>query len=127
MKARAAAGTQQAGSLSAGTGECITRPVYLKEVAMKADILLKLLEAGYTKQDIDLMEELETPTPQPATPEPATPENGVAETLRTLTETVQSLAQTVQEMQQANIKKAESILPKRFDTAEALKDFFGGQ
>lgn len=107
---------------------------------MQAKIILKLLEAGYTKSDIDLMEEMEPK--QAAQPEPekaAQPEpekengqdpapagsDGTAEMLKTLTDTVAALKKTVEAMQENNVKTAESEPPKRFSTVEALQDFFG--
>ena len=117
---------------------------------MKAEMILKLLEAGYTKSDISLMEELE-PLQAPATAEdlptaapaedPAPAAEGSAEdqkplqqaddvsnvsnALKTLTETVNALAKSVEAMQKKNAQQAESEPPKRCNTADALQDFFG--
>ena len=66
---------------------------------MKTDIVLKLLEAGYTKADIDLMEDMKPAEPeQPAVPaepaepeqpaEPAAPEENTNEQLTQLLEVV---------------------------------------
>lgn len=113
---------------------------------MKAEMILKLLEAGYTKSDISLMEELEPlqapapaedlPAAEPAAdPAPAEDQKqpaqqaddvvNVSNTLQTLTETVSALAKTVEAMQKKNAQQAESEPPKRFNTADALQDFFG--
>ena len=111
---------------------------------MQAEIILKLLEAGYTKSDIDLMEEMEPkqaaqPEPDQDQPEPekaAQPDengqesapaktDGTAEMLKTLTDTVAALKKTVEAMQENNVKTAETEAPKRFSTVEALQDFFG--
>lgn len=115
---------------------------------MKAEMILKLLEAGYTKSDISLMEELE-PLQEPAedlpaaapAEDPAPAAEGSAEdqkpaqqaddvanvsnALKTLTETVNALAKSVEAMQKKNAQQAESEPPKRFNTADALQDFFG--
>lgn len=112
---------------------------------MKAEMILKLLEAGYTKSDISLMEELEplqapapaedlpaaAPAEDPAPAEDQKPVQqsddiaNVSNALQTLTETVSALAKTVEAMQKKNAQQAESEPPKRFNTADALQDFFG--
>lgn len=112
---------------------------------MKAEMILKLLEAGYTKSDISLMEELEplqapapaedlpaaAPAEDPAPAEDQKPAQqaddvvNVSNALQTLTETVNSLAKSVEAMQKKNAQQAESEPPKRFNTADALQDFFG--
>lgn len=112
---------------------------------MKAEMILKLLEAGYTKSDISLMEELEplqapapaedlpaaAPAEDPAPAEDQKPVQqaddvaNVSNALQTLTETVNALAKSVEAMQKRNAQQAESEPPKRFNTADALQDFFG--
>lgn len=110
---------------------------------MKTDIVLKLLEAGYTKADIDLMEDMKPAEPekpaapeqpaepaapeQPAEPEkPADPEQNSNEQLTQLLEVVGKLQKTVDALQKSNAEKAESKIPEKImNTKQVLTDFFG--
>lgn len=104
---------------------------------MKTDIVLKLLEAGYTKADIDLMEDMKPAEPeQPAVPaepaepeqpaEPAAPEENTNEQLTQLLEVVGKLQKTVDALQKTNAEKAESKIPEKImNTKQVLTDFFG--
>lgn len=107
---------------------------------MKTDIVLKLLEAGYTKADIDLMEDMKPAEPekpaapeQPAEPEapadpekPADPEQNSNEQLTQLLEVVGKLQKTVDALQKTNAEKAESKMPEKImNTKQVLTDFFG--
>ena len=108
---------------------------------MKAEMILKLLDAGYSKTDIDLMEELQPvqpvitePAPEepaqpeaPAEPAPAEPEDNtrVNETLTQLLSVVGNLQKTVDAMQKNNAKNAESAAPEKLTTENALRSFFG--
>lgn len=105
---------------------------------MKTNEILTLLQAGYTKADIDLLEALETPTANTsnalesletpketpaaapaapaentATPEP-TPDQGtengsdVMKTINALSESVKALRETITAMQKQNIQNADS-------------------
>ena len=89
---------------------------------MKAEMVLKLLEAGYTKTDIDLMEET-----KPAEPEkkPAEPETNTNEQIDNLIQIVSKLQNTVDAMQKTNAEKAESQKPEKLNTRQVLTDFFG--
>lgn len=117
---------------------------------MTAEMVLKLLEAGYSKSEIGMMEELEPKQISAAAPaealpaeEPQTAEqteepqqaeqandqnaNNALNALNALTETVNALAKTVEALQKKNAQQAESDPPKKFTTADALQDFFGGR
>lgn len=107
---------------------------------MKAEMVLKLLEAGYTKTDIDLMEETKPAAPEapetpeepekkpaaPAAPEaPAEPETDTNEQINSLIQIVSKLQSTVDAMQKTNAEKAESPKPEKLNTRQVLTDFFG--
>ena len=96
---------------------------------MKAEMVLKLLEAGYTKTDIDLMEETKPAEPEkkPAEPEkkPAEPETNTNEQIDNLIQIVSKLQNTVDAMQKTNAEKAESQKPEKLNTRQVLTDFFG--
>lgn len=119
---------------------------------MKTNEILTLLQAGYTKADIDLLEALETPkvntsntleSPKDAlksptenaaaaapdqTPAPDT-ENGsdIMNTVNELGESIKALRETISAMQKQNIQNADSGKDpnKRMTTKEALTSFFG--
>ena len=109
---------------------------------MKTNEILTLLQAGYTKADIDLLEALETPKETPAaapaenaaaaepdpTPAPDT-ESGsdIMNTVNELRDSIKALHETITAMQQQNIKNADSGKDpnKRMTTKEALASFFG--
>jgi hypothetical protein len=108
---------------------------------MKAEMVLKLLEAGYTKTDIDLMEETKPAEPEtkPAEPEapaesetkptapaePEAPEANTSEQINNLIQIVSKLQNTVDAMQKSNAEKAESPKPEKLSTRQVLTDFFG--
>lgn len=112
---------------------------------MKTNEILTLLQAGYTKADIDLLEALETPTPNtsnaleplkentpPAAPEQAPDqdtENGsdIMNTVNELRDSIKALHETITAMQKQNIQNADSGKDpnKRMTTKEALTSFFG--
>lgn len=103
---------------------------------MKAELVLKLLEAGYTKADIDLMEETKPAEPEtkpaeseaaaPAAPaEPEAPEANTSEQIDNLIQIVSKLQNTVDAMQKTNAEKAESPKPEKLSTRQVLTDFFG--
>lgn len=119
---------------------------------MKTNEILTLLQAGYTKADIDLLEALETPTantsntlesPKDAldpskentaaaapdqTPDQGT-ENGsdIMNTVNELSDSIKALRETITAMQKQNIQNADSGKDpnKRMTTKEALTSFFG--
>lgn len=100
----------------------------------------KLIDAGYTKEEITALEQLkdapeETPeqpeepakdTPKDA-PEKAAPEkaqdNGILEAISQLTGTVTALQETVKAMQNANIKDAKSDKKSKETVDDVLKSF----
>ncbi len=99
---------------------------------MTLDQIIKLLDAGYTKADIDLMEDMkpaepEQPAEKPAEPEkPAAPEENTNEQLTQLLEVVGKLQKTVDALQKTNAEKAESKIPEKImNTKQVLTDFFG--
>ena len=108
---------------------------------MKTEIILKLLDAGYTKSDIDKMEETATASdPAPAAqtapsagPAPAetapsadpAPETDTAGQISELIKGVGNLQSTVDAMQKSNAQKAESPQPEKLTTRQVLTDFFG--
>lgn len=112
---------------------------------MKTNEILTLLQAGYTKSDIEMLEALESSTantsnaldspkentaaaaPDP-TPAPDT-ENGsdIMNTVNELSESIKALRETITAMQKRNIQNADSGKDpnKRMTTKEALTSFFG--
>ena len=101
---------------------------------MNSAEILKLIEAGYTKADIDAMnqepqpEPEETPEPAPVPepqPEPEPASNELAEVKEQLQETQKQLQDLIRQMQRNNLKTAsvdirpEDDLMKRTDEAMA--------
>ena len=88
---------------------------------MKPEEILKLIDAGYTKEEIQAMTQPEEPEPTPEEPEP-TPEqpaeqpaeqNELAEVRQELKTTQQQLADLVKQMQRNNLATASvNILPE---------------
>lgn len=110
---------------------------------MTTEVLLKLLEAGYTKKEIDLMEEVEkkpetgkeeNPAPENKKEQNPAPENKKEENPAPETDTnlqineligmVLKLQGTVDAMQKANAEKAESKTEGRITADSVIKDFF---
>lgn len=104
---------------------------------MKTNEILTLLQAGYTKADIDLLESLETPTTNTSNAAAAAPdqeqdqgtENGsdIMNTVNELSDSIKALRETITAMQKQNIQNADSGKDpnKRMTTKEALTSFFG--
>lgn len=108
---------------------------------MKTEVLLKLIEAGYTKDDIALMEEVEAkPTESEVTELPAEAEQAAGEESPTteadpserMTETISDIMQIITKMQktldglqQKNAKNAESEQPTRMTADDVVKNFLG--
>lgn len=109
---------------------------------MTTDVLLKLLEAGYTKDEINLMQEVET---KPAAPEQAVsdsdevnPDTGstaepnavenqsekMTETINDIMQIITKMQKTLDGMQQKNAKNAESDQPARLTADDVVKNFF---
>lgn len=91
---------------------------------MKPEEILKLIDAGYTKEEIQAMTQPEEPTPEDVKPEEPTPEepqpeekpaeqNELAEVRQELKTTQQQLADLVKQMQRNNLATASvNILPE---------------
>lgn len=91
---------------------------------MKPEEILKLIDAGYTKEEIQAMTQPEEPTPEDVKPEEPTPEepqpeekpaeqNELAEVRQELKSTQQQLADLVKQMQRNNLAMASvNILPE---------------
>ncbi len=108
---------------------------------MKTEVLLKLIEAGYTKDEIALMEEVEAKpvqsdaselpaeAEQAAGEEPAAPETDpserMTETINDIMHIIAKMQKTLDGMQQKNAKNAESEQPARLTADDVVKNFFG--
>lgn len=108
---------------------------------MKTEVLLKLIEAGYTKDDIALMEEVEAKpiqseetempaeTVQAAGEEPQNtetdPSERMTETINDIMHIIAKMQKTLDGMQQKNAKNAESEQPTRLTADDVVKNFFG--
>ena len=108
---------------------------------MKTEVLLKLIEAGYTKDEIALMEEVETKPTQseilevPAEAEQASgeespeteadPSEKMTETINDIMHIIAKMQKTLDGMQQKNAKDAESEQPARLTADDVVKNFFG--
>ena len=110
---------------------------------MKSEVLLKLIEAGYTKDEIALMEEVESkPTElavtempleteqaeQAAGEEPpktdTEPSERMTETINEIMQVIAKMQKTLDGMQQKNAKNAESEQPARLTADDVVKNFF---
>lgn len=109
---------------------------------MKTEVLLKLVEAGYTKDEIALMEEVEAKpieTGEPLSEEQIpTPEKGenmdnteqdpterMSETITDIMKIITKMQKTLDGLQQNNAKNAESEQPVRLTADDVVKNFFG--
>ena len=100
---------------------------------MDFETMLKLVNAGFTKDEILKMiptpEPQPTPTPEPQatpTPEPkATQTGNENEIISQLTAQVTDLAKIVKDMQSNNVKNAKIDAPKETNALDAVKSFFG--
>lgn len=107
---------------------------------MKTEVLLKLIEAGYTKDEIALMEEVEAKPiesevselpseEQAAGEEPpkteAEPSERMTETINDIMQIIVKMQKTLDGMQQKNAKNAESEQPARLTADDVVKNFFG--
>lgn len=108
---------------------------------MKTEVVLKLIEAGYSKDEIALMEEVEAKpieTGEPLSEEPIPiPETGentehteqdqterVSETISDIMKIITKMQKTLDGMQQKNAKNAESEQPTRLTADDVVKNFF---
>ena len=103
---------------------------------MNSEQIIKLLDAGYTKADIDKMEakpeqqESGSPDDPAGTEGAGTPENKeekkevtADEAIKALTETVNSLTETVKAMQAKNITGATGGKPDKNSVDDVMKSF----
>lgn len=103
---------------------------------MEIETITKLLDAGYTKTEIDALsanagtsESAESGAPNESATEvqsEANPQNAseVAPEIKALTETVNALTATVKAMQESNVKGAATESPKTSDKIKAAMDSF---
>ena len=105
---------------------------------MDIETITKLLDAGYTKADIDAMQDGDTPsgesnegpgeetTPKGEESGNAGAENEIeiAPEIKALTETVNALTTTVKAMQESNVKGAATQSPKTGDKIKEVMDSF---
>ena len=110
---------------------------------MTTEVLLKLLDAGYSKDEISLMEEVEAkPTgsadenmPEPeAAPAPVevtvtkeieNPSEKMTETINDIMQIITKMQKTLDGMQQKNAKTADSGQPERLTADDVVRNFFG--
>ena len=103
---------------------------------MDSEQIIKLLDAGYTKADIDKMEvkpdqqESGTPDNTSGTETATAPENkeekkeiSADDAIKALTETVNSLTETVKAMQAKNITGATGGKPENKTVEDIMKSF----
>ena len=101
---------------------------------MNSNEILELVRAGYTKSEIEAMNETPQEPTEPTTPqepqEPSVPqeqkptapqENGYKE----LTDLVKNLTETVKAMQAENARKVSGEAPQKANAESAIKSFFG--
>ena len=103
---------------------------------MDVETITKLLDAGYTKAEIDALganagtsEGAESGAPNESSTEEsseASAQNAseVAPEIKALTETVNALTATVKAMQESNVKGAATESPKTSDKIKAAMDSF---
>lgn len=101
---------------------------------MDANKIEKFIDAGYTKEDIDLLfsdpkipeEAPKDPEPAPQDPEPAPQDpatNDLNDTVKMLMDTVADLSNTVKALQQSNLTGAKTPSPKKDSIAETMQSF----
>lgn len=103
---------------------------------MDANKIEKFIDAGYTKEDIDLLfsdpkipeeapkdpePEAAPKDPEPAPQDPAT--NDLNDTVKMLMDTVADLSNTVKALQQSNVTGANTPSPKKDSIAETMQSF----
>lgn len=108
---------------------------------MKADDILLLIKAGYTKNDIDSMTispksaessddtapapetgSNASPDPEPAPPEEDSPEAAAIEELRRANE---ALKLQIKQIQSQNVKTKDGGMPEKLSADKVIADFFG--
>ena len=86
---------------------------------MELNTILTLINAGYTKAEIDSMTGAEQQTEQGA--EQQTENENITE----LTKQIMALSEVVKGLQTQNAKRAESAPPEKMGAEGAIKGFFG--
>lgn len=103
---------------------------------MDIETITKLVECGFTKEEIMKLTNTDPepaptpapepepePTPEPA-PEPETPKDEIHENVKALTATVEELVKTVKAMQKTNAKRADGGKPEPMNSGDVIRDFF---
>lgn len=94
---------------------------------MDFETMLKLVNAGFTKEEILKMSPAPEPQPQPE-PEPQSqlaPSGSEKEIISQLTTQITDLAKIVKDIQDSNVKNAKMDTPKETNALDAVKSFFG--
>lgn len=110
---------------------------------MTTEVLLKLLDAGYSKDEISLMKEVETNTEveraaeetadneqteeiteNEQTEEIENPSMKMTETINEIMQIITKMQKTLDGMQQKNAKMATTELPERTTADEVIRSFF---
>ena len=86
---------------------------------MELNTILTLINAGYTKAEIDSMTGAEQQTEQGAEKTKET------ENISELTKQIMALSEVVKGLQTQNAKRAESAPPEKMGAEGAIKGFFG--
>ena len=86
---------------------------------MELNTILTLINAGYTKAEIDSMTGAEQQTEQGAEKSKET------ENISELTKQIMALSEVVKGLQTQNAKRAESAPPEKMGAEGAIKGFFG--
>ena len=95
---------------------------------MDFETMLKLVNAGFTKEDIMKLSEstkAAEPTETTKEPEPTKAAEPTNDVMTQLTAQVTDLAKIVKDMQDNNIKNAKIETPKEITALDAVKSFFG--
>lgn len=103
---------------------------------MDIETITKLVDCGFTKEEIMKLTNTEpepapepspepepVPEPSPA-PEPEKSSDEIHENVKALTATVEELVKTVKAMQKSNAKRADGGKPDHIDSGDVIRDFF---
>ena len=94
---------------------------------MELNTILTLINAGYTKAEIDSMTGAEQTNEQGAeqTNEQGAEQPKETENISELTKQIMALSEVVKGLQTQNAKRAESAPPEKMGAEGAIKGFFG--
>lgn len=94
---------------------------------MELNTILTLINAGYTKAEIDSMTGAEQTNEQGAgkQTEQGAEQQKENENISELTKQIMALSEVVKGLQTQNAKRAESAPPEKMGAEEAIKGFFG--